>query len=282
MQQDPITKDTWSEAIGLLCEGFDKTEPEFWQRGLDRWTTLVDDPFAEPLGYITRDKNGEGQAVLLTFRSPVPSAEFGQGVNCSSWYVRDRYRLFAPSMLNKICRESGVTYTDFTPTESVEKVLLKTGYHSLNLRHAVFSVHVLSVLRSLRVVGQAETLAQAEDARLSDRTLADHAAIGCLVFGIETEAGISPVVLRLITRKRVLRSAEILYAADTNLLVRALPAIARKLLLRGVTLIECSLPETTDVKLPYRDRGTLARYVKGPWPEDCIDYLYSEMPILGV
>jgi len=282
MRHDPITKDTWPEAVDLLCEGFEKTEPEFWNRGLDRWSTLVDDPFSDPLGFITRDKKDEGQAILLTFHSPLSSSEFGQAVNCSSWYVRDRYRMFAPSMLNKICDGDAKTYTDFTPIESVEKMLLKTGYHSLSFRHAVFSLHVLSVLPSLPVIGQAETLAQAKDPRLSDRTLADHAAIGCLVLGIETDNGVSPVVLRLITRKRVLRSAEILYAADTNFLVRALPGIARKLLLRGVTVIECSLPEKTVVKLPYKDRGTLARYVKGPWPADCIDYLYSEMPILGV
>ena len=282
MRHDPITKDTWSEAVDLLCEGFDKTAPEFWNRGLDRWSKLVDDPFSDPLGYITRDKNDQGQAILLTFHSPVRSAEFGQAVNCSSWYVRDRYRMFAPSMLNKICGENGKTYTDFTPIESVEKMLLKTGYRSLNFRHAVFSVHVLSVLPSLRVIGQTEALEKATDNRLSDRTLADHAGIGCLVFGIETDTGVSPVVLRLITRKRVLRSAEILYAADTSLLVQALPGIARKLLLRGVTLIECTLPEATEVELPFRDRGKRARYVKGPWPEDCIDYLYSEMPILGV
>ena len=282
MQHDPITKADWPEAVQLLCEGFDKTEPEFWHRGLDRWSTLVDDPFADPLGIITRDKKGEGQAVLLTFRSPHISPDFGQAVNCSSWYVRGRYRMFAPSMLKKICDEDGKTYTDFTPTQSVEKVLLKTGYHSLKLRHAVFSLHLISVMSSLRVLGQEEAIAQAEDDRLTDRTLADHARLGCHVFGIETETGVSPVVLRIITRKRVLRSAEILYVADPDLLLKALPGIARKLLLRGVALIECSLPETIEVKLPYQDRGMLPRYVKGPWPGDCIDYLYSEMPILGV
>ena len=282
MRHDPINKSNWSEAVALLCEGFDKTTPDFWNRGLERWSSLVEDPFAEPLGYITRGKNDEGQAVLLTFHSPLVSQEYGQAVNCSSWYVRDKYRLFAPTMLRKICDQDGKSFTDFTPTASVEKVLAKSGYESLRYRHAVFPLHVLCVLPSLRVVGQAEALAKAKDSRLSDRTLKDHAEIGCLVFGIDTPDGVSPIVLRIITRKNVLRTAEILYAADTNLLVKALPGIARKLLWRGVMLIECSLPESTQVQLPYRDRGVLARYVKGPWPEDCIDYLYSEMPILGV
>ncbi|MEM7327227.1 MAG: hypothetical protein AAF437_00730 [Pseudomonadota bacterium] len=282
MRHDPITKSNWPEAVELLCEGFDKTTPDFWNRGLERWSLLVDDPFAEPLGYITRGKNDDGQAVLLTFHSPIQTDGYGRAVNCSSWYVRDKYRLFAPTMLRQICDQSGKTFTDFTPTASVEKVLLKSGYESLNHRHAVFPLHLLCVLPSLRVVGQAATLAKASGARLSQRTLEDHAKIGCLVFGIETETGISPVVLRVVTRKHVLRTAEILYAADTTLLVGALPGIARKLWWRGVMLIECGLPESTAVKLPYRDRGVLARYVKGPWPEDCIDYLYSEKPILGV
>lgn len=282
MRNEAISKDTWPEAVELLCEGFVGSTADFWNRGLERWSKIVDDPFAGPVGYLTRDQAGDAQAVILTFRSPLPTVSDSQPVNTSSWYVRGRHRLFAVSMLKGFSEGEGVTFTDFSPSESVQKMLDRIGYRSLELRQVVFPLHVLSVIPSARVLNAEQTLAALTPNSAQAQRVKDHLAVGCTVFGIQTDTGISPVILRLVTRKRVLRSAEILYAEHTDDLLRALPGIARKLVLRGVSLIECSLPKEFETKLPYHDRGGLARFVKGPWPEDCIDYSYSEMPILGV
>lgn len=282
MRNEAIRQDTWPEAVDLLCEGFVGSTSEFWNQGLERWSKIVDDPFAGPVGYLTRDKEGEAQAVILTFRSPLKTVSDSQPVNTSSWYVRGRHRLFAVSMLKGFSEGEGVTFTDFSPSESVQRMLDRIGYRSLEQRQIVFPLHVLACVPSAGVLNADQTLAAIANDPAQSQRVRDHLAVGCHVFGIQTDAGVSPVILRLVTRKRVLRAAEILYAEKTGDLLRALPGIARKLLLRGASLIECSLPKEFETKLPYHDRGGLARFVKGPWPEDCIDYSYSEMPILGV
>jgi len=282
MIEESINRRNWPEAVGLLCEGFPGSKSEFWQSGRDRWRQVHSDNPDKPFGYIGRDKEGVAQTVLLTLRSPVPTEDGLERVNFSSWYVRERYRLFAPNMLKRLCNDSNCVYTDFTPSKSVEKMLDRFGYQFLGLDHIVFPTPAIAFRKSLSVVGKAATLEAVKTDPDLSKLLKDHDQFGCLIMGIKTDDGISPIVLRTMVRKRVLRSAEVIFAQDVANLVRALPAIARILLLRGYSLLEADLPEGQQIKLPHHNWGRSTRYAKGPWRENQINFSYSELPVLKI
>ena len=114
------------------------------------------------------------------------------------------------------------------------------------------------------------------------RALVDHFKLGCIVLGLQTPSGVSPIVLRTKLRKRSIRCAEIIYCPDTEQIAASLPGISRQLLKHGVLVLEGDFPVSTELPSAFFDWGEAPKFVKGEWQQRQINYLYSEIPVLGV
>lgn len=280
MQLQEISQENWPEALALLCEGFSRQTEEFWQQGLSRWAAVVGDPFEGPVGYLGRDKQGEAQAVLLTFRAPEGWGDTPR-VNFSSWYVREKHRFSAPLMLKRCSANAELTYTDFTPSEAVQRLLRVLGYTEVGARHLGFWTPRLAFSRGGGLVGAKRLL----ELLPADRHLLDalqtHQRLGCLVLGLLRPSGVIPVVLRIKTRMRSIRCAQVIYCPDVGAMAEHMPAIARHLLIRGILVLEAEFETVPTVASAAFDWGQSPRFVHGAWSRNQIDYLYSEIPVLG-
>ena len=281
MQHHQISRENWPEAVSLLCEGFPGRDASFWNAGLNRWSELVGDPFAEPLGILTVDKNGDAHSVLLTFRTPETWAA-DQQVNFSSWYVREKYRAFAPFVLKRLSDDETKAFTDFTPSTPVQQMLRGLGYTEHHVQQLGFWTPLQAVRKGPVVLGMSEAMPYFLDEPGLTRALTDHVKLGCIVLGIQTSSGVSPIVLRTKMRKRAVRCAEIIYCRDTALIAANLPGISRQLLKTGVLVLEGDFPVSTELPSAFFDWGVTSKFVKGQWQQRQINYLYSEVPVLGV
>lgn len=281
MQTLPITPNNWPDAVKLLCEGFPERDEAFWEKGLERWINLVGNSFAQPVGYLTQDKDGELQSVLLTFRTPAYHGATPR-TNFSSWYVKDDVRSRAPLMLKKLSHDANTTYTDFTPSASVERILRRLNYSEYQAIHLGFWTPLTALGKSQIVVDAGTTLEFVGQDSYLGRAIDDHLKLGCTLLGLRTEDGIEPVLMRLKKRKRLVTSAEIIYCADIRAIEAHLPALCRHLMKRGILILECELPHLPRRFQPAFNWGEVSRFIKGSWNKFQLDGLYSEIPILGV
>ncbi|WP_300381283.1 hypothetical protein [Henriciella sp.] len=281
MQYHEVSKRNWEEAVSLLCEGFPERNADFWNAGLQRWSKVVGDPFAGPVGILTCDEDGKAQGVLLTFRAPEMWSSHQQ-INFSSWYVRKKYRAFAPIILKRLSNDETKTFTDFTPNKPVQQMLRGLGYTEYCLRQLGYWTPVQALKKGAPALQKAETMPHvSSDPRLM-RALDDHSKLGCIVLGIQTRSAVSPIVLRPKTRKRAVKSAEIIYCPDVALIAANLPGISRQLLRRGILVLETTVPVSMESPASFFDWGEASAFVKGQWQACQINQLYSEIPVLGI
>ena len=281
MRHYPITQANWSVALELLCEGFPETDTQFWQRGLDRWASMVGDPFKQPIGFLTQDEAGNSQSVLLTFNSPHLEGA-AKRTNFSSWYVKESHRSRAALLLKKLSSDQETIYTDFTPNASVEQILRRLKYSEYRSTHLGFWTPLVSFGKGLDVVSETSAQVGIESDQYLKRAIGDHLSIGCILLGLMTANGIAPVLMRLKKRKRIVTTAEVIFCEDVRNIENHLPALCRHLWKRGVFILECEFPHMPHHYRPSFNWGEVSRFIKGSWDENRVDCLYSEIPILGV
>lgn len=121
-------------AANLLAEGFPEHGAAFWTDALVRLARYAGNAEAEfPLGFLMFTK-GDPAGIVLTPASVRPKADgtLLRIVNVSSWYMRPAHRWRAATMLRGILADESVIYTDFTPTEDVQKMLPAFGMTAMN------------------------------------------------------------------------------------------------------------------------------------------------------
>lgn len=278
----PINAEDFDRAARLLNEGFPERTEAYWRDGLDRLDRFGANREADlPVGWFMLAKS-EPVGVLLTPASLRDRSGGGQRrfVNYSSWYVREAQRLRAPLMLKRLLDDAEAVHLDLTPTPQVQRMIELLGMVPVNRGIVV----ELLVAAAAMPAGRAHARVASRGVALpvTDREadmIERHRALGCLPILIEDGEGQSVVVVRR-TRTKGLTSAEIVFTDSHARLARALPALARVLLVRGFALLLSEGRTSACEKRPLFRRRNIW-FAKGADFHDRTDHLASELCLLG-
>jgi hypothetical protein len=275
LKLDPISGHSSQQtALDLLHEGFPERSREFWAAGFKAAA-----PTAErsgiPVGQILLSK-GVPSGIILTFGSG-RDARKELVVNLSAWYVRPEQRFLAPAML-KLITSGEATYTDLTPTPDVARLS-----HALGFRAATIGTVVVPLPAAALLPGRGVELCPWRSLALPDSATGmatDHEALGCRVYGVQTQDGAGIIILRQARYFR-LRSAEVVFGRR-DLLRQAIGPIAKALLQQGIlSLVYDCDTLGAEGPLAIRRRTHTPRMLKGYSEPGVIDYAWSELPLLN-
>lgn len=276
---------TIERAIAILRRGFPEREASFWTGGFAKIERLRarQGQYGGPLGYLLSGRDGDG-GVLLTMRSSRLKIQGSIEVcNLSSWYVDPPHRALAPLMLRKLLKgEEGNLVTDLTPSESVGALNLKLGFSTWSDGVIFASAIPWATLPASRdgtirpYDDQTRLLLREDEREMMDA----HLDLDCLGAVLLSDAGATPVILRVI-RRRGWRIGHVIFAECRRKVLSALPCLTRLLLRRGITA--AAIDGTTDLSpRGAHFRAGQLRFFKGEVNPGKIDYAYSELVLLGV
>jgi len=115
-------------AINLLDEGFIENK-EYWSSAFIRRSNKT-----ENYGFLLKNNN-EPVGVLITFTKNLSvNGDNLNFINLSSWYVQEKYRVIAPSLLMKVIEENKdkSVITSFRTHKKFTPIYLKLGFESVS------------------------------------------------------------------------------------------------------------------------------------------------------
>jgi hypothetical protein len=234
------------------------------------------------LGFFLMEK-AEPVGVALTPASlrHRPDGSARRVINMSSWFVRHEHRWRAPMMLRGMVADPAAIYTDFTPTDDVQKMLPVFGFGAINCGILIRPLAALAMQapNAVRVRELAPT-DEYSGPSVSRRLIEIHRSWRCEPLLLEQGDQSSLVVWRR-TRIRGIPAAEIVYAESLVALEQGLCALARHLLLKGKLFLISEARNPADATSRYfRARGIW--FAKNDTYDDRIDRLGSELCILDL
>ncbi|WP_315549312.1 hypothetical protein [Microbacterium aurum] len=204
--------------------------------------------------------------------------------NLAAFCVQEEFRTHGLRLVRALLAAEEVVFTDLSPSGNVVALNERLGFR--HLATEAFLAFNLPSPRTRGVVLSANphTIADildASDARIHDDHRRAQAARHLVIQQGDTYAYL---VYRRDRRKRLPVFATPLYAGgDRDLLRRAWPAVRTRLLRQGLvaTLAEPRLLGFTPGSA-RRLRHPRAKMVRGAgWPDDAVDYLYSELALVS-
>jgi hypothetical protein len=279
----PIAPSDREAAVALLCEGFPERSGAFWEAGLTRMEKGgLNREAGVPIGTFLMDK-AEPVGIALTPASlrHLPGGETRRIINMSSWYVRPSHRWRAPMMLRSMVSDPEAVFTDFTPTDDVQKMLPVFGFQAINRGILIEPLAMLTLARadgySLRPVAPGEPLGPIG---LDQHLIDTHLGWNCRAAILE-RGGATSLILWQPTRVKGLPAAEILYSDNLEMLEAAKAVLARHLMMRGkLLLVTEARTEAQAQSARFRPRGI--GFAKNDPYADRIDRLGSELCILDL
>lgn len=274
-----IDEGNLASAVQLLAEGFPEQPPAFWDRGIDRLRAYCLDHGFPSIGSLLI-ANAMPVGVLLEIPSCHPTT--GEKVlNLSSWYVKEKYRWFAPKMLSDATAAADVVYTDFTPSERAAELNTRLGFRTVSAPMMLFLLPLAAMASwgAGKVVSM-DDIPYAALPQGEIKAVDAHRALGCLTFAIKNDERFHPVILDVI-RKRNMPVARVLYAKNGQLIADNIGAIARFLLARGLPLLSAPIERDVAVKHAITWRPDYRYQIKGDWDDGIINELYSENVFLN-
>ena len=294
MQITEIGLNSREKLIDILSAGFAQRSPAQWKAFLDRIaTTLRNKNLPETavgqgprIGWLLGSPNSP-DGILLGLPNPVSGLtdhNQPQGINMSSWFVREEKRAQAIWMLRKISNLPGHTFTDLTPSTVVVRMLPTLGYCpiSLGMSRLYTPLAMLAAKGGWQVLDAESAIKRQSDPKLI-QALQDHRALGCLVFGLERNGRCLPSVVKLGPSRLLTRSAEVIYLpppdTETPNPRLAIPALAQALMSQGVLVLNIERPIDDRLKIPMMQKAVSdrPRYAKGPYQAGGICHLYTEL-----
>lgn len=230
-----IDTSTERSALDILSRGFTNRPREFWKACLARIHRAGGNTKAGvPAGYLLMSgKDPIGVALTPAGMRPGTTGSQERMINMSSWYIEPEHRWRGPMMLRSIIRTTDATFTDLTPTASVQKILLALGFKPINAGESV----VLLPQASLRPAHGARVieLERTPKNAIADETrhrLARHTEFGCIALALDVEGLWLPLLFKPCARRGI-PGLRLIYCEDHILLRRAISPVARALLRRG-------------------------------------------------
>lgn len=261
-------------AARLLTRGFQQHRTDFWAEGLRRLRDYARDQGTDSFGSLLVAKD-EPVGILLRIPSTHPTTG-RRIINLSSWYVEEKFRWFAPKMLMDAVADDTVTYTDFTPSDEVQKVNARLGFRATAGKIMLVPLPLAGLLAPSTgtLVPWAKVPPGALPAGLFD-AVETHIALDCMAVAIKTADTFHPIVFNVISKKN-LPVANLLYAEDSQLVADNLGAISRFLLMRRCLFLSLFVPADRHIKTALTLRASISQQVKGEWEDKSINELFSE------
>ncbi|CAN1559715.1 hypothetical protein MCEMSEM23_02598 [Rhabdaerophilaceae bacterium] len=276
----PIAAEHFSDAVDLLAEGFPERGRAFWSEGLTLiagWPGNIVANF--PAGFLWLSK-GVPVGVLLTPASSRPGLGDRVLVNLSSWYLRPDFRALAPMMLRAVCRDQRAMFTDLTPTQDVRAMLPAFGFHQINSGISLQPTPLLALRPSARVKLRSWRYEDPIDSAAPDPDIIRfHQDRGCIALVIDEGSSGCLVMFKPFVF-RGLASAKAVYVGSHAAMANAMPAIARRLLKRGVLLVQTDPRPGMPPPFWFRSRGLW--FAKGGMFDDRTDHVGSELCLLDL
>jgi hypothetical protein len=267
-------------AVELLSAGFPQRSRDFWQEGVARLSRYCRDHNFNSIGSFLMAK---GKPVGILLKIPSKDPKNGATVaNLSSWYVEEKYRWYAAKMLMDATADEGVIYTDFTPSEEAMALNEKLGFRTIatGMLLVVLPLAALIGRSSGRAIAPEQVPVDAFSASQWD-AIQSHVLLGCIVLALKIDETYHPIILDVV-RKRNIPVARVLYAENSSLLRDNIKPIARYLLKRGIPVLSVLAEKGHDIGHAVTWRSEHHYQVKGVWPDNVINELYSERVFLKV
>jgi hypothetical protein len=268
-------------AATLLAEGFPEHGAAFWKDALARLARYAGNAEAEfPLGFLLFT-NGDPAGIALTPASVRPGADgtLQRIVNVSSWYMRPAYRWRAGTMLRGILADESVIYTDFTPTEDVQKMLPAFGMTVMNTGALITPLPLLTFHPSrggtMRPLGQGDGVPPGSPRR---EMIELYRELGCEPALLCSEKREDLIIAKPSTF-RGMPAAKIMFASSNAALWRHSGAVARHFMRSGYLFLitDRRIGEGSGTGI-VRPRGIW--FARGSAFEDRTDLFGSELCIL--
>ncbi len=276
----PINDSNLDQAYRLLAQGFPAREPSFWQTALDRLKVSGGNARAEvPLGYLMQ--SGKSAAGIVLTPATVQTTEDGcqrRVVNLSSWYVEDSERWRAPMMMRQLLRLENASFTDLTPTYSVQEMLKAFGFERINsgVSVSVLPLARLKGRRGARVVPLSDPLASQLDAATRDY-MTPYQEFDCLVGVLIDGSEQVPLVFKRV-RGRKIPLAMLVFSQNNEAVYRNLAAIGQYLARAGIHLLVLDIPPEGQIPgIAYKKRGN--KFARGIKATNRTDFLGTELSL---
>lgn len=294
MGQEPICGSVWvslamlqaiddnnlEHALALLREGFPGRDEAFWRIAVNRIKNTGDNQKLElPIGYLMKSGDGASGVVLTPAREHTNSDGTTQRViNLSSWYVRDHDRWRAPMMMRKLLSLENASFTDLTPTPSVQAMLKTFGFEKINsgVSLNILPLARLKGARGARVVPMSE-LAGETSASETWPSPAAYEALNCLVAVLIDGEEQIPLVFKRLHRQKV-PLAMLIYSENNEAVYRNLAAIGAYLSRFGIHVLVLDIPTEGQIPgIPRKKRGN--KFARGVKANNQTDYLGTELSL---
>jgi hypothetical protein len=261
---------------GLLARGFRFRPKRYWLRGLAQLSARAV-PAGCPRYGLLLESEGRPVGAILTIYSRVP-AEGRAAIRCnlSSWYVDPEFRGYAPLLAS--FRDRAVTYVNISPAENTWPTIEAQGFRCI--REGWFlSFPALGrggdPARMLPLSGAPQDLPE-------HALLEEHAALGCIVFVIESAGVHYPLVF---APRRILYRAiptiKLAWCRDFGDYIRFAGTIGRYLLARGMPGVVVDNDPRVRELTGFPIERTRRYYVRGPHPPGSGDLAYTETIFFG-
>ena len=276
-----IGADDLDSIADLLTMGFPDPR-EHWVRALKILSVrVVPDGFPR-YGYML-EATKEPVGVILLIFSQAPNSDTIR-CNGSAWYVAPAFRAFAPILLKKILTHRA-THTNLSPSLHTLPMLEALGYK--RFCDGAFAaipqfggggIGKAKIIRVLVEAAQHERFIPVDKLQL----LRDHERFGCLSLWCDAQDGGYPFIFRrrFIKHSPLLPSAQLIYCASIDDLVRFAGPIGRYLALRGMPFMV--IPANGPIpRLIGKFFGGKPMYYRGPHRPQLGDLAYTEIAMFG-
>jgi hypothetical protein len=255
-----ITFNDLKAVLELLCEGFPRRSPAYWQVALNQMSTRALVPGYPRYGYLL-ESDDRPQGVLLLLTTTIDAVVRS---NLSSWYVRKPYRGSAIHLFQHATREKGGVYLNLSPSDKVLPIVQAFGFKPYTNGTLLFTPRLLlgSHNSDVRVLGSCQEN-------------------GCEGFFLEDNLGTMKVLYRIKKLKSMVPAARLVYG-DPKRLSAAGPAVSRALIRRGLPIAMADAPLGFEpprgiVLMPKRE----IRYSKRGAPPAVGDLRETEIAVFG-
>jgi hypothetical protein len=279
----PLEEADFPEAVRLLAEGFPLRTAAFWTEALERLRHYSANAEAGvPLGQLLMAK-GQAVGVALTPASvrTRPDGAAYRLINFSSWYIQPDHRWRAAMMFRQIVADTEATFLDLTPAVHVQPMLPLFGFRPVSVGMDVATTLPWALLpsRGARVREFRPDDPLPPEAPSAQQLLV-HKELGCWPLVLEHLGGQTLLVYRNRAIRRV-PAARLMYVGEHAMLRQYLPAVARFLLARGLPVMAWDARAAYDTpRWGIRHQGNVW-YGRGHLPDDCTDFIGTELCLLG-
>jgi len=271
-----ITPNDLPDITNLLAEGFPRKSFNYWHNALSRLTVRPKLGNLPKFGF-TLELDNSLQGVILMITQEMCGDFF---CNLSSWYIRPKFRKYAPLLFQRSLRFKGVNYTDCSPAAHILPIIRKFGFQPYTA-----GTMMLDARAALRPGSAVEPLTQTSlngfEPELQEN-ITRHLAYGCQGFLLsDRQVGRTPVLFRTTRLKRMVPAARFILGDPRHLITQA-SGLARVLLRRGIPVMLIDWPEG----VPHSDGRLLPqyglRYYRGEAHPDVGDLRDTEIGIFGL